>query len=183
MWGGRIFEKNDNSRKFAHPLIEEPLKFIAHGYIFKRLQYIANMSEEKVICYQLELGNNLPTFRLNAPVVIRLKVKEVQTNAAIILAMHYWGTCDWRSKVGEDFSSLPASSSQQSSNQGLPVLHLGWSAPLRMSSGCGGRASFINSSCPLPWSSMHCGFLPVDQMVVLPRMLHMSTLSEESARA
>ena len=47
------------------------------------------MNEEKVICYQLELGNNLPTFRLNAPVVIRLKVKEVRTNAAIILAMHY----------------------------------------------------------------------------------------------
>ena len=33
-------------------------------------------------------------------------------------------TCHWRSKVGEDCSSLPAFSSQQSSNQGLPVLHL-----------------------------------------------------------
>ena len=29
------------------------------------------INEEKVISYQLELGNNLPTFPLNAPVVIR----------------------------------------------------------------------------------------------------------------
>ena len=32
------------------------------------------IKEEKVICYQLELGNNLPTFPLNAPVIIRVKV-------------------------------------------------------------------------------------------------------------
>ena len=31
----------------------------------------------------LSLENNLPTFRLNAPVMIRAKVKEVQTSAAI----------------------------------------------------------------------------------------------------
>ena len=36
----------------------------------------------------------------------------------------------WRSMVGEDFS-----------NQGLPVLHLGWSSPLRVSSGCAGPPS------------------------------------------
>ena len=41
--------------------------------------------------------------------------------------MHYWGTCCWRSKVGDDCSSLPAYSSQWSSNQGLPVLHPCWS--------------------------------------------------------
>ena len=31
----------------------------------------------------LSLENNLPTFQLNAPVMIRAKVKEVQTSAAI----------------------------------------------------------------------------------------------------
>ena len=35
----------------------------------------------EVICYQHEFVNNLPTFRLNAPVVIRVIVKELQTNA------------------------------------------------------------------------------------------------------
>ena len=75
--------------------------------------------------------HNLPTFRLNAPVVIRAKVKEVWNNVAI------YNTHHWRStKVGEDCSSLPASSSQRSSNQGLPVLHLGWSALPQVSSGC-----------------------------------------------
>ena len=58
----------------------------------------------------------LPTFRLNAPVVIRAKVKEVRTKH------HYSHTTEdtrhQRSKVGEDCSSLPASSSQRSSNQG-----------------------------------------------------------------
>ena len=29
--------------------------------------------KRKIICYQLELENNLPMFQLNAPVVIRLK--------------------------------------------------------------------------------------------------------------
>ena len=43
--------------------------------------------------------------------------------------------------VGEDCSSLPASSSQQSSNQGLPVLLPGLSAPLGVSSGCAGPPS------------------------------------------
>ena len=57
-------------------------------------------------------------FRLNAVVVIRVKVKEVRTNVAI-----YKDTRYWRSEVGEDCTSLHASSSQRSSNQGLPVLH------------------------------------------------------------
>ena len=54
----------------------------------------------------------------------------------------------WRSKVSKDRStppsfssqwsnsSLPATSSQQSSNQGFPVLHLGLSTRLKVSSGC-----------------------------------------------
>ena len=33
---------------------------------------------KRKLCYQLELGNNLPTFRLNAPVVIRAKVESKQ---------------------------------------------------------------------------------------------------------
>ena len=35
--------------------------------------------------------NNLLTFRLNAPVIIKAKIKEVRTNVAIYIAMHYWG--------------------------------------------------------------------------------------------
>ena len=33
-------EKYHNSRKYAPPLFEEILEFIANGHIFKRLQYI-----------------------------------------------------------------------------------------------------------------------------------------------
>ena len=52
----------------------------------------------------------------------------------LFIALHYWGYTSLEvTKVGEDCSSLSASSLQQSSNQGLPVLHLGWSAPLRVS--------------------------------------------------
>ena len=43
----------------------------------------------------LSLENNLPTFRLNAPAVIRVKVKEVRTNVAIyshaLLRIHVIG--------------------------------------------------------------------------------------------
>ena len=40
--------------------------------------------QREVICYQLEFGKiTLPMFRLNAPVVIRAKVKEVRNNVAI----------------------------------------------------------------------------------------------------
>ena len=50
-------------------------------------------------------------------------------------------TRQWRSIGGEDCSSLPASSSQWPINQGLPVLHLGWSAPLWSLSRCVGPPS------------------------------------------
>ena len=65
--------------------------------------------------------------------------EEVRTNVAIYshaLLTSTEDTCHWKSKVGVDCSSLPGSLSQQSSNQGLPVLHPSWSAPLRVSSGC-----------------------------------------------
>ena len=46
----------------------------------------------KIICYQLELGNNLPMFQLqlNAPVVIRVKVKKGE-QTLLFIPMHYWG--------------------------------------------------------------------------------------------
>ena len=49
----------------------------------------------------------MPTFRLNAPVVIRAMKKKCE-QTLLFIAMHYW-----KSKVGEDCSSLPASSSQR----------------------------------------------------------------------
>ena len=41
------------------------------------------MLRERLSVTNLSLENNLLTFRLNAPVVIRAKLKEVQTNVAI----------------------------------------------------------------------------------------------------
>ena len=29
----------EGSRKYAHPLLEQPLKFITHGHIFESLRY------------------------------------------------------------------------------------------------------------------------------------------------
>ena len=57
-------------------------------------------------------SENLPTFRLNAPVLIRAKGKRCE-QTLLFIAMHYWGcitedTCHWRSKIGEDCSpTLP----------------------------------------------------------------------------
>ena len=36
-------EKYHNSRKYANPLFQEPLKFIAHGHTSKWLQYIVSL--------------------------------------------------------------------------------------------------------------------------------------------
>ena len=68
-------------------------------------------------------------FNLNAP------SEEVWTNTAIYSHYTTEDTHHWRSKVSEDCSSLPTSSSQQTSNHWLPVLHLGWSALLWVSYG------------------------------------------------
>ena len=68
----------------------------------------------------------LSTFWLNALVIITTNVK-VSKNTT----MHYKDTSHQRSKVSEITS---ASSSQRCSKQKLPVLHLGWSATLRVSS-------------------------------------------------
>ena len=40
--------------------------------------------KRKIICYQLELENNLPMFRLNALVVIRAKVKKYEQTQLFI---------------------------------------------------------------------------------------------------
>ena len=102
-------------------------------------------------------------------------------------------TCYWKTKVSEDYSHLCASSSQRSSYQGHPVLHLGWSAPLRVSSGCAGSPSptapvFCHG--PVQWfspsglsgvspkstvvSGACMGLLPVDRVVVLQSWLQRS---------
>ena len=66
-----------------------------------------------------------PTFRPNAPVIIRVKVKNSGKMSTfyccILLGIHVIG-CHWRSKVCEDCPSLPVSSSLLSTNPGSPVL-------------------------------------------------------------
>ena len=48
MWGGHIFERNITTLENAPtPLFEEPLKFIAHGCIFK-MGYIATWASEQL---------------------------------------------------------------------------------------------------------------------------------------
>ena len=113
--------------------------------------------EEGYLLPTISSENNFPMFRLNPPVVIRAKVKEVCTiysNALLRDTRHR------RSKVGENCSSLPASSSQRSSSQSsVPVEALIW-------------------GCHLDVQSLlqHCGLLPVDRMVILPCMLRYSWL-------
>ena len=128
----------------------------------KRRLSVTNLSSE----------NNLPTFRLNAPVVIRAKVKRCE-QTLLFIAMHYWGytslevkgrwgllhpPCLLITAVQQPGSSSPPSRLKRSSEGVI------WMC----------RASFTNSSCPLPWSSTICGLLPVDRMVILPRMLRYS---------
>ena len=95
-------------------------------------------------------------FRLNAPVVIRAKMKCETT--LLFIAMHYTeDTRHWRSKVGEDCSSLPASSSQQSMQQpgtSSPPSRLKRSSP-QVSSGCARPPSPttpVLCHCPVWWS-------------------------------
>ena len=85
-------------------------------WLLKRRWSATNLSSE----------NNLLPFRLNAPIVIKTKVKKCHA----LLRIHVI--------QGQRFGcpSLPTSSSQCFGNQELPVLHPSWSAPLRVSSGC-----------------------------------------------
>ena len=52
--------------------------------------YVLHKQRERLSVTNLSLENNLLMFRLNAPVVIRAKVKEVRT-ALLFIAMHYRG--------------------------------------------------------------------------------------------
>ena len=54
-----------------------------HSYLLWFAFVTVLLFEEEVICYQLKLRNNLPTFRHNVPVVIRVKAKKVPTTVAI----------------------------------------------------------------------------------------------------
>ena len=113
--------------------------------------------EEGYLLPTISSENSFPMFRLNAPVVIRAKVKKVCTVYSQALLRD---TRHRRSKVGENCSSLPASSSQRSSSQSsIPVEALIW-------------------GCHLDVQSLlqHCGLLPVDRMVILPCMLRYSWL-------
>ena len=109
--------------------ILDVFNYKSYFYWMKKRLSVTNFSSE----------NNLPMFRLNAAVIIRVKVKRCE-QTLLFIAMHYWGYMSLEVKCRWGLL-LPASTSQRSSNQGLPVLHLGWSAPLRMSSGCAGPPS------------------------------------------
>ena len=121
----------------------------------------------------LSLENNLPTFRLNAPVVIRAKVKEVQTNFAIyshaLMRVHVIG-----GQRSVRIASLsPCLPSQWSNNWGLIVLHL--------SEGllCGCHLDvqgLLHQQVLSSTMVLHGGLLPVDWVVVLPCMLCYSWL-------
>ena len=93
-------------------------------------------------------------FRLNAPVIIRAKVKEAQT-MLLFIAMHYRGYTSLEVKRSVRIAPPPPPPP--------PPHHSGpatrdFSPPSRLKRSSAGviwmcRASFTNSSCPLPWSS------------------------------
>ena len=112
--------------------------------IMKRRLSVNNLSSE----------NNLPT---DAPVVIRTKLREVRTNVAIyshaLPRIHIIGGLKL---VRIDCSSFPASS-QWSSNQGHPVLHLSWGALLKVISECAGPPP----TAPVFWHDPALWSLPI----------------------
>ena len=91
----------------------------------------------------------MPTFRLNAPVVIRAKVKEVRNNVAVyshaLLRIHVIGgqrSVRIAPPSLPPHHSGPATRDFQSSILVEALFHK-----------CHLDASFTNNSCPLPWSS------------------------------
>ena len=64
-------------------------------FLFSGFSVGSCINEEKLSVTNLSSENNLLTFRLNAPVVIRVKLKEVRTNIAIyshtLLRIHVIG--------------------------------------------------------------------------------------------
>ena len=114
--------------------------------------------------------SNLSTFRLNAQVVIRVKV---WTNIAIyshaLLRIHVIGG---QGSVRIATPSLPPHHSGPCNNQGLPVLHLGWCALLKGSSGSAGSPSLTAT-----FLCQHCGLLLVDWVAGIPCMLYFFIIS------
>ena len=78
-------------------------------------------------------------------------------------------------------SFLPASSSRWASNQGLPVLHFGWSAPQRVKSRCAGPPS---PTAPIPCHGPALSSLPSGSADGFPMHapLHLSSPSFPSHR-
>ena len=109
------------------------------------------INEDNLSVTNLSSENNSPTFRLNAPVVIRAKVKRSE-QTLLFIAMHYWGYTSLEVK-GWGRLLLPLylliTVIQQPGTS---------SPPFRLKCSSEGviwmcRASFTNSSYPLPWSN------------------------------
>ena len=110
-------------------------------------------------------------FRLNAPVVLRAKVKEVRTNITIyshaLLRIHIIGG---QRSVRIAPPSLPPHHSDPAARDfqsSIPVEALIWGCHLDVQSLL--QQQLLSSAVV-----QHCGLLPVDQMVILPCMLRYS---------
>ena len=118
------------------------------SYVFKTSSGFSvdcRINEEKVICYNLRLENN---FRPNAPVVISMKVKKCETNIAIYsYALLRICVNGGQMSVRIAPPSLPPHQVVQQLGTSSPPSQLKYSSEgvIWM---C--RASFTNSSCPLP---------------------------------
>ena len=95
------------------------------------------------------LENNLPTFWLNAPVVIRAKVKKCE-QTLLFIAMHYWGytSLEVKGLCGLLLPPCLLITVVQQPETSSPLSRLKHS-----SEGVIWMSSFTNSSCPLPRSS------------------------------
>ena len=69
----------------------------------------------------LSLENNLRTFRLNAAVVIRAKVKRCE-QTLLFIACTTEDTCHWRSKVGEETADTSSRDEGQEEERGPLVV-------------------------------------------------------------
>ena len=71
----------------SYSIVSESQQSYIHSqacwWIFSGFSVSCCINRERLSVTNLSSGNNLPTFRLNAPVVIRAKVKEVRNNIAI----------------------------------------------------------------------------------------------------
>ena len=90
----------------------EQLMECEHLHSWKRLTllsctvYNAHKWRRRLSVTNLSLENNLPTFQLNAPVVIRAKVKKCEQTLVFIAVP---GTRHWRSKADLEPSAMAVS--------------------------------------------------------------------------